>query len=131
AALLDALHAAGFRQAIGSAAPGGNLALLLAMIDAARHFVAPVPAEDTQRGKPDPQGFLIPAGGLGGAPARWVVFEDAVAGVEAAKNGGMKAVAVRFVAHHPEEKLRQAGADLIVASLEEVTVETVRALLGG
>jgi len=54
-----------------------------------------------------------------------------VAGVQAAKAGGMKCVAVRFVGHHPVEKLRGAGADLVVESLERVTVEDVRRLFGG
>jgi beta-phosphoglucomutase len=34
-------------------------------------------------------------------------------------------VAVTFVGHHPAETLRAAGADLVVGSLEEVTVEQV------
>ena len=53
-----------------------------------------------------------------------------MAGVQAAKAGGMKCIAVRFVGHHPEEKLRAAGADLVVRTLEGVGVEAVRGLLG-
>ena len=83
-----------------------------------------------RRGKPDPEVFLTAAAKLGAAPTRCVVFEDAVAGVEAAKAGGMACVAVTFVGHHPAEKLRAAGADLVVASLEAVTVEQVAALVG-
>ena len=64
--------------------------------------------EDTTRGKPDPQVFLVAAEKLGVPPARCVVLEDAVAGVEAAKAGGMKCVAVTFVGHHPAEKLKAA-----------------------
>jgi beta-phosphoglucomutase len=52
--LLDGLHAAGFRQAIGSSAPRGNIDLILQLTDAARFFDAVSSAEDTQRGKPDP-----------------------------------------------------------------------------
>jgi beta-phosphoglucomutase len=51
--------------------------------------------------------------------------------VEAAKAGGMACVAVTFVGHHPAEKMRAAGADVIVASLEDVTAERVAALVGG
>jgi len=57
------------------------------------------------------------------------VFEDAPAGVEAAKAGGMKCIAVRFVGHHSADKLAQAGADRVVASLEEVSPEEVLRLL--
>jgi beta-phosphoglucomutase-like phosphatase (HAD superfamily) len=57
------------------------------------------------------------------------VFEDAVAGVEAAKAGGMKCVAVTFVGHHPAEKLKTAGADRVVKCFTEITADDVLALL--
>jgi hypothetical protein len=41
----------------------------------------------------------------------------------------MKAVAVRFVGHHPERALREAGADRVIDSLEELTPEVLRAVL--
>ena len=129
--LLEGLHAAGFKQAVGSSAPRANLELILRLTDTQRFFDAVVSMEDTQRGKPDPQVFLVGAEKLGVPPTRCVVVEDAVAGVQAAKAGGMKCIAVRFVGHHTAEKLQVAGADMIVASLEEVSVETVRRLLGG
>jgi beta-phosphoglucomutase len=128
--LLEALHAAGIRQGLGSSAPRANLDLIVELTNTAEFFEAVVSAEDTQRGKPDPQVFLVGASRLGVVPARCVVMEDAVAGVQAAKAAGMKCIAVRFVAHHPEEKLRAAGADRIVPSLETVTVATIRELLG-
>jgi beta-phosphoglucomutase len=56
------------------------------------------------------------------------VFEDAVAGVQAANAAGMKCVAVRFVGHHPVETLQAAGADWIVDSLESVTVADIERL---
>jgi beta-phosphoglucomutase len=128
AALLDGLHRAGFCQAIGSSAPRANLDLILRITGVARYFSAVVGAEETQRGKPDPQVFLIAAERLGVARADCVVIEDAVAGVQAAHAGGMKCVAVRFVGHHPESALRQAGADLVVGSLEEVSAQEVLVL---
>ncbi len=129
-ALLEGLHAAGFRQAIGSSAPLANVELILDMTRSAAFFRAISSAEDTQRGKPDPQVFLVAAEKLGVAPSRCVVMEDAVAGVQAARAGSMKCVAVSFVGHHPEEKLRAAGADLVVASLDRVSVQAVRDLIG-
>jgi beta-phosphoglucomutase len=129
--LLQGLHAAGFKQAVGSSAPRANLELILRLTDTQRYFEAVVSMEDTQRGKPDPQVFLVGAQRLGVPPARCLVVEDAVAGVQAAKAGGMKCIAVRFVGHHPAEKLHAAGADLVVPSLAGVSVETVRRLLQG
>ena len=58
------------------------------------------------------------------------MFEDAVAGVEAAKAAGMKCVAVRFVGHHPAEGAGAAGADRVVDCLTEITAADVRRLVG-
>jgi beta-phosphoglucomutase len=128
-ALLEGLQAAGFTQAIGSSAPRKNLELITRITRTEPFFTAVVSSEDTQFGKPHPQVFLIAAERLSLAPPRCVVFEDAVAGVQAAKAGGMKCVAVRFVGHHPEASLKQAGADRVVATLEQVSVQDVRDLL--
>jgi beta-phosphoglucomutase len=127
-ALLEDLQRAGFAQAIGSSAPRANLELILRLTETERFFAAVVSSEDTQRGKPDPQVFLVAAQRLGVAPARCVVVEDAVAGVEAARAGGMKCIAVRCVGHHPEDALRRAGADLVVATLEQVSARTIEDL---
>lgn len=128
--LLEALHNAGFKQAIGSSAPRGNLDLILQLTGINPYLEAVVAMEDTQRGKPDPQVFLVAAEKLGVPPARALVLEDAVAGVEAAKAAGMRCIAVTFVGHHGEERLKAAGADLVVANLEQVSVQTVRGLIG-
>ncbi len=85
--------------------------------------------DDVTRGKPDPEVFLKAAAGLGVPAARCVVFEDAPSGVAAAKAAGMACVGVTFVGHHPAERLRDAGADLVVPSLEAVTVAQVAGLL--
>ena len=129
--LLDGLHTRGVRQAVGSSAPRGNLDLILKLTDSRPYFDAIVGMEDTQRGKPDPQVFLVAAEKLGVRPRRCVVFEDAVAGVEAAKAGGMKCVAVTFVGHHPAEKLTAAGADRVLSSFSGVTPDDVIGLVTG
>ncbi len=129
AQLLAAFAEAGWPQAVGSSAPVGNLDLLLGITNTRRYFGAVVTGDDVSRGKPDPEVFLTAATKLNVDPRRCVVFEDAVAGVEAAKAGGMACVAVTFVGHHPADKLRAAGADVVVASLEEVTAEQVAALV--
>lgn len=131
ARLLAEFHAAGWKQAVGSSAPLGNLDLLLNVTDTLKYFGAVVTGDDVTRGKPDPEVFLTGAQRLGVAPASCVVLEDAVAGVEAARAGGMKCVAVTFVGHHPAEKLRAAGADIVVASLEELSARQIAALVAG
>lgn len=54
-----------------------------------------VTSEDVENGKPDPEGYLTAAGQLGVLPGDAVVFEDAVAGIDAALAAGMRTIAIR------------------------------------
>lgn len=92
---LQTLHAAGWRQAVASSAPRLSLEAMIAALELDRFFRASVAAEDVQRGKPDPQVFLLAAQRLGVPPARCVVVEDAPAGLEGARRAGMRAIGVR------------------------------------
>ena len=127
--MLESLQAAGFKQAIGSSAPRANLDLILRLTHAEGYFQAIVSVEDFQRGKPDPQVFQVAAERLAEPANHCLVFEDAVAGVQAAKAAGMRCIAARLGGHHKEAALLQGGADLVVPSLEQVSVETVQQLL--
>lgn len=121
-ALLEGFNEFGVPQAIGSSAPRRNLELILELTGTFSLFDAIVSAEDVTHGKPHPEVFVRAADKLGIEPTNCVVFEDAVAGVQAAKAGGMVCVAVRFVGHHSAEALDKAGADRVVECLTEVTV---------
>ena len=79
-ALLKGLHAAAFKQAIGSSAPRKNLDLILRLTQIEPFFQAVVSVEDIQRGKPDPQVFQVVAEKLAEPPHHCLVVEDAVAG---------------------------------------------------
>ncbi|HEU4946330.1 MAG TPA: HAD-IA family hydrolase [Kribbella sp.] len=81
-------------------------------------FDADVSGRDFARGKPDPEMFLVAARELGVAPERAMVLEDAEAGVEAAKAGGMAAIGIARA--DDADLLAGAGADLVVATLDEV-----------
>ncbi|HEX8849421.1 MAG TPA: HAD family hydrolase [Gemmatimonadaceae bacterium] len=80
-----------------------------------------VTADRVKAGKPDPEGYLAAARTLGAAPARCVVVEDAPAGVEAARRGGMRCVAV--LTTHRSDELR--GATVITRELRDIVVEPV------
>jgi len=88
-------------------------------------FDAVITGEDVTRKKPDPQIYLVTAERLGVDPPRCVVFEDAPAGVTAAKAAGMLCVAV--TGSVSADKLH--GADLIMDSLAEVTIDRLRQML--
>jgi beta-phosphoglucomutase len=129
--LLEGLQAAGFKQALGSSAPRANLELILALTATSAFFQAVIAMEDTERGKPDPEVFLRAAAKLAVSPERCLVIEDAPAGIKAARAGGMRAIAVTFIGQHDSAVLQQAGADLIVPSLEAVSPQVVGAVLQG
>ena len=87
----------------------------LTLLDA---FDVDVSGRDFAQGKPHPEMFLTAAHELGVDPGAAIVLEDATAGVQAAKAGGMGAVGIaRFDDH---DLLAGAGADIVVASLDEV-----------
>jgi beta-phosphoglucomutase len=94
-AWLARLRAAGWRQAIASSAPHQNIRAILDGLGLHGAFDAIVGEEDVQRGKPDPQVFLVAAARLGVPPERAIVVEDAPAGVEAARRAGMRTIGVR------------------------------------
>jgi sugar-phosphatase len=78
-----------------------------------------VTGEDVQRGKPDPEGFLLAARRLDVRPEQCVVIEDAPAGIEAALAAGMRVIAVATT--HSFQAL--ARADIVAHEIASVTVE--------
>ncbi|MGC1274973.1 MAG: HAD family phosphatase, partial [Planctomycetaceae bacterium] len=86
--LVAALHAAGFRIAVGSSGPPENVDLAIEKLGLSPYLGGKVTGRDVTRGKPDPQIFLRAAEKLGVPPARCAVVEDAPAGVAAAKAAG-------------------------------------------
>jgi mannitol-1-/sugar-/sorbitol-6-/2-deoxyglucose-6-phosphatase len=82
------------------------------------HFSLIHSAEDEAYGKPHPAVFLTAAAKLGADPRRCLVWEDAPAGVLAAKAASMACVAVpeRGEEHHPAFGL----ADDVLSSLLEM-----------
>lgn len=125
--LMIALHAAGYRQALGSSAPLENLATIIELLDIGAYLDAIVSGEQVARGKPAPDIFLAAAERLGVAPARCLVIEDAPAGVAAAHAGGMRCIAVRR-AGLPDAPDIEA-ADHVADSLRSVDVALVARLL--
>src|SRR5574344_564756 len=91
---LNELRLAGIKTAIGSASK--NPPLILERLKLEKFFDAVVDGNKVSEAKPNPEVFLKGASELGLEPKNCIVFEDAVAGVEAAHNGGMKCVGIGF-----------------------------------
>lgn len=106
---IDYLKSKGIKTAVGSASK--NTPLILEKTKLAGKFDAVSCGLDTTKSKPDPEVFLIAANKLGIAPCDCAVVEDSDAGIEAAKTGGMYAIAVGAAEYNPK-------ADVAVKDLE-------------
>lgn len=113
-ALLQRLAAAGRPLAIVSGSTRRRIGEFIDQAgfqDAIGLFIG---CEDYHFGKPAPDCFLLGAERLGVVPGRCVVFEDARAGIRAAKAAGMYCVALRRPDGPPQVL---AEADLILPDL--------------
>ncbi len=86
-------------------------------------FDADISGRDFPMGKPDPAIFLTAAGELGVGPGACLVVEDATSGIQAAKAAGMAALGVARLGD--EELLARAGADLVVTTLDAVSLRAL------
>lgn len=110
---LEKLKADGWRQALGTSAPRGNIDAVFDVLDIERFFDAVMSSEQVKAGKPAPDVFLAAASAMNIAPAHSIVVEDAPAGIEAARRAGMKSVGV--LTTHEE-----LDADWVFKTLEEL-----------
>ena len=85
-----------------------------------------VTAEDVHEGKPHPEVFLKAAQKIDRAPEFCLVFEDAFAGIDAARAGGIKVVGV---ATTHEAATLAPRVDRVVHRLDELTVDDLVALV--
>jgi len=75
-------------------------------------------ADEIERGKPDPQGYLTAAAQLHRSADECVVIEDAPLGIQAAQAARMRVIAI--AATYPRERL--ASADAVVERLADLTI---------
>lgn len=108
------LRGEGRRVALGSASK--NAPLILERLGIADLFDAIVDGNKVGQAKPDPEVFLRAAAELSLTPADCVVFEDAVAGVEAARRAGMRVVGIGDPAVLREADVVIDGLGVLVAA---------------
>lgn len=106
----------GYVIALGSASK--NSALILDRLHLTQYFDAIVDGTKVSKAKPDPEVFLQGAAELGMPPHECIVFEDAVAGIQAAHADGMQAVGIGDSRTLPE-------ADFHLSGFLGVTIEDV------
>lgn len=93
-AFAKAAVARGLKVAVGTAGDKGNIEFAMSRLKMDPMPLAIVGGDEGFSGKPTPAIFLEAARRIGIAPERCIVFEDAPFGIEAARRGGMRAVAV-------------------------------------
>ena len=121
---LERLKSAGWRQAVASSAPPENVDALVDELDLRAIFDALVSARGLPS-KPEPALFFHAARLIDVPPARCVVVEDAVSGVEAAKRAGMRCIAVTTT--NPASAL--GAADVVVQRLDALPADAFQRLL--
>ena len=93
-AFARAAAARGLKIAVGTAGDRHNIAFVMERLCMDPLPLAIVGGDEGFTGKPTPAIFVEAARRIGVAPERCIVFEDAPFGIEAARRGGMRAVAV-------------------------------------
>src|ERR1700712_4027702 len=105
---------AGIKTALGSASK--NSMMILEKINMVSMFDAIIDGNKVSKAKPDPEVFLKGAEAVGVSPTECVVFEDAIAGIEAAIAGGMKSVGIGS----PDVL---GEANLVISGLDKMSLE--------
>ena len=116
---LEACRENGIKTALGSASK--NSGIILDKTNIAHLFDAIVDGNKVSKAKPDPEVFLKGAEELNEPAENCVVFEDAIAGVEAAINAHMKVVGIGS-----PDVLK--GANLLVSGLDKMTIARLHSL---
>ena len=122
---LSELKSRGFKTAVATSAPRGNLDLIISALNIADKMDSMMSSEDVKAHKPNPEVYLKSAERVGVAPSDCVVFEDSFSGVTAGLNAGMKVVGV--LSTHTKEQL--PPCDFYINDYSEVNVDKVLELL--
>jgi haloacid dehalogenase superfamily, subfamily IA, variant 3 with third motif having DD or ED len=114
-AFLDAAVNAGIPMGIATGAPQENIDFTLDGLGIRHYFAEVTDSSQVPNCKPAPDTYLLAASRLGVEPARCVVVEDAIAGIQSGKSAGMKVIAI--TSSYPAEVLRKHSApDAVIDS---------------
>jgi beta-phosphoglucomutase len=117
--LLDRLDARGIPSAIATSAPLPNVEHTLHELGMAHRLAVIARSDTVPRGKPFPDVFIEAARLLGVDPRACLAFEDAPAGIVAARDAGMRCVAM--ATSYPPEVLAETAPPptWVVADFDE------------
>jgi len=116
---LDELRNHGILIALGSASK--NAMTILDLINLTQKFDAVIDGNKVSKAKPDPEVFLKGALELGINPENCLVFEDAQAGIDAARNAGMHIIGIGQA-----DNLK--NAEFVIPGFENMNFDRLRSL---
>lgn len=111
----------GIPVALATSSRRAKMEMVMEKLGLLDYFDAVVTGGDVSEGKPAPDIFLLAAEKLGVSPPSIIVFEDASNGVKAAKNAGMKCVAL--ASHLNKDSLKEA--DLVIDTFQDLSFPNV------
>ncbi|GAB5560473.1 MAG: beta-phosphoglucomutase family hydrolase [Synoicihabitans sp.] len=117
---LNRLRSAGIPSCVGSSTHRLNIDTILSVMGFDGLFDGIVTAEDVREGKPHPDVFLQAAHKIDRDPGKCIVFEDALAGIEAGHAAGAKVVGVATT--HDADTLN-SRVDRVVDQLDELQID--------
>jgi HAD superfamily hydrolase (TIGR01509 family) len=115
------------KLAVVSGASHGEVVDALESLGVMDAFALVLGAEDYPRGKPAPDSYALAIERLGVAAARSLAIEDATPGILSARAAGARVVGVRAGNFSGYDL---SAADVVVATLDEVTDELIERLVG-
>jgi pyrophosphatase PpaX len=118
--LMETLSGQGRKLGIVTAKGRQTVDLAFAVLSLERYFDAVVTADMTDRHKPDPAPVLKALELLESEPADAAFVGDSPYDIAAGKAAGVFTVAVSWGKIHPEERLLEASADVLVHSPKEL-----------
>ncbi|MEO6949603.1 MAG: HAD family phosphatase [Ginsengibacter sp.] len=107
---LEELHKMNIPMAIATSGVQSNIDFFFENIPVKKYFPIVVNSSHIKKGKPDPEIYLKTASILKVDPAKCLVFEDAVVGLQSAQAAGMKVIVLTTT--QTKEELK--NADLII-----------------
>ncbi|MBN2175571.1 MAG: HAD family phosphatase [Bacteroidales bacterium] len=112
-------------MALATSSPSINVEFVLTETGTKKYFNTIVDASMVNKGKPDPEIYLMTAGLLTISPDKCIVFEDSLLGIESAKSAGMKVIGIATT--HKKEEL--SNVDLALDNFENLSVNQLANLI--
>ena len=125
--LLEFATREGIACGVATSAPEVNVRFVLDGLEIRPYFKEVVDASCVKNCKPDPEIYLLAAQRLGLPPAQCIVFEDALAGIQAAQAAGMPVIAI--TTSYPAETVRGSNPTAIITSFSDLATPCPAAAL--